>query len=90
MKKFIITSDGLLKFGDVSMHKDLLAEDEYCLGGGYYDFDYVFNRLLLSGKSYDFGRPRWLKLDALQVPKSLEGLRILYEGIDLPIPIKYV
>ncbi|MCC8114478.1 MAG: hypothetical protein LIP03_10920 [Bacteroidales bacterium] len=50
----------------------------------------MFNRLLLSGKSYDFGRPRWLKLDALRVPKSLEGLRILYEGIDLPIPIKYV
>jgi len=70
----------VLRFGDVRMHKDLLKDKDMCIGGGRYEFDYVSNRLLLSGASYDFGRPKWNFIDTLKVPASLRGLTILYEG----------
>lgn len=78
--KFIITDTGWLRLGMVNMHKDLLEPGEECLGGGYYEFDYLSSRLLLSGRSYDFGRPQWRWLDNLRVPKAYSGLRILYSS----------
>ncbi|MCC8070428.1 MAG: hypothetical protein LIO90_01340 [Bacteroidales bacterium] len=80
MRKFIITGDGELRLGDVNMHKDLLQPGETCIGGGYYEWDYVGARLLLDGKSYDFGRPRWHLVDAVRVPKVYEGFTICWEG----------
>ena len=44
--KFIISSKGFFRLGQVHMHKDLLQTDESCYGGGFYEFDYVSNRLL--------------------------------------------
>lgn len=84
MQKFIITSDGRFKFGDVNLHKDLLAPGESCIGGGLYEFDYVGNRMLLSGRSYDFGRVQWALVDTLHLPSALSGITILYEGLPLP------
>ncbi len=78
--KFIITSAGYLRLGMVDMHKDLLENGENCYGGGYYEFDFVANRLLLSGKSYDFGRPHWDMLTVLKVPAVYRGLDIVYSG----------
>lgn len=83
MQKFIVTSDGLFKFGNVSMHRDLLAPGEHCIGGGMYEFDYASARMLLYGKSYDFGRPKWADIDLLELPPALSGLDIAYEGIPL-------
>lgn len=83
----------------VRMHRDLLLPGEDCIGGGYYEIDYTGARLLLSGRSYDYGRPRWAWLDRLRVPKSFCGLRIVYasdgaweDGLDVGslIPIEYV
>lgn len=65
------------------MHKQLLAPGEACIGGGMYEWDHVRNRLLLSGKSYDFGRVKWSLIDTLQLPESLRGMDILYEDIPL-------
>lgn len=76
--KFIITNTGYFRLGMVHMHKDLLCGNEQCYGGGFYEFDYVSNRLILSGASYDFGRPRWEWLDKLKVPVSYQGLQIIY------------
>ncbi len=76
--KFILTNTGYLRMGMVDMHKDLLLQGEYCYGGGYYEFDFIGNRLLLSGKSYDFGEPKWNWLDSLKVPLSYRGLAIVY------------
>lgn len=87
MQKFIITQEGVFKYGNVRMHKDLLSEGEVCYGGGFYEFDYVSNRLLLSGRSYDFGKPRWDRIDSLKMPSAFRGLSILYEGEDID---KYV
>lgn len=77
--KFIITSAGQLRFGMVEMHRDLLRPDEYCLGGGYYTFDYADNRMLLHGRSYDYGEPQWGRLDELHLPQALDGLRIVWQ-----------
>ena len=78
LPKFIITMDGYLRMGMVNQHKDLLIGDDSCIGGGYYQFDWASNRLLLDRASYDFGRPRWHLLDTLKVPASYRGLRIVY------------
>lgn len=76
--KFVITGNGEFRFGTVRHHKDLLLHGEHCLGGGYYEFDVVAMRLLLSGESSDFGAPRWNRIDTLIVPETLFGLRIFY------------
>ena len=67
-----------LRMGMVCQHKDLLVGREQCLGGGYYQFDWIGNRLVLDRASYDFGRPRWHLLDRLMVSASFRGLRIVY------------
>ena len=66
LPKFIITMAGYLRLGMVNLHKDLLIGDDQCIGGGYYQFDWASNRLLLDRASYDFGRPRWHLLDTLK------------------------
>lgn len=76
--KFIITSGGYLRLGMVTLHRDLLMAHEECLGGGFYEYDYVGNQLLLSGKSFDYGPPRWGKIDVLLVPESLRDVPIIY------------
>ncbi len=83
MQKFIVTSEGKFRFGDVTLHKELLAPGETCIGGGVYEFDYVGSRMLLSGKSYDFGRVKWSMIDQLKLPSALRGLAIYYE--DIPV-----
>ena len=78
LPKFIITMDGYLRLGLVNQHKDLLKGDDSCIGGGYYQFDWTRNKLLLDRESYDFGRPRWHLLETLKVPEVYRGLRIVY------------
>ena len=57
MQKFIITSRGELRMGDVTMHRNLLLPGDYCLGGGYWSIDYVSLTVVLSGMSQDYGEP---------------------------------
>lgn len=76
--KFIITMDGYLRLGMVNQHKDLLNPGDQCIGGGYYQFDWTSNRLVLDRASYDFGRPRWHLLERLMVPAAYRGLRLVY------------
>ena len=64
--KFIITMDGYLRLGMVNQHKDLLIGDDQCIGGGFYEFDWTSNRLLLDRASYDFGQPRWHLLETFK------------------------
>ena len=83
----------------VNQHKHLLKPGErlrvgerssgiQCIGGGYYVFDFVSNRIILDRESYDFGRPKWHLLDVLKVlalqasfgraPSTYCGMRIVY------------
>ena len=47
LPKFIITMDGYFRLGMVNQHKDLLKPGDSCIGGGYYVFDFVSNRIIL-------------------------------------------
>lgn len=80
--KFVITLDGCLRLGMVGQHRELLRPGDQCIGGGYYSFDYVANRLVLDRSSYDFGAPKWHLLDTLRVPEVYRGLRIVYLADD--------
>ena len=82
LPKFIITMDGYFRLGMVNQHKDLLTLGYQCIGGGYYHFDFVSNRIILDSESYDFGRPKWHLLDTLKVPSTYRGLRIVYKYDD--------
>lgn len=76
--KFILTNRCYLRMGMVELHKQLLHPDEECWGGGYYEFDNAGHRLLLSGHSYDFGKPLWDWCPTLQVPAHCHGWEIVY------------
>ena len=78
--KFIITKDGHFRLGMVNLHEHLLKPGDYCVGGGYYQFDYASNRLLLEGKSFDFGPPQWDMIDVLKVPAAYRGMQIVYQN----------
>ena len=82
LPKFIITIDGYFRLGMVNQHKDLLKYGEQCIGGGYYSFDFVSNRIILDSESYDFGRPRWHLLDTLKIPSTYRGLNLVYKYED--------
>ncbi len=57
-QKFIINQDGLLRFGRVYLHRDLLASNEQCVyGGGLWKVDEGRGAILLYGRSFDFGPP---------------------------------
>lgn len=65
-RKFVITNDGELIYGGFVnfkpyIHKDLLAGETTCNGGGIL---YVFSKdkiMLMCGESYDFGKPQFDK-----------------------------
>ncbi len=82
LPKFIITIDGVLRLGMVNQHRDLLKPGDQCVGGGYYSFDFVSNRIILDRSSYDFGKPKWHLLERLKVPSVYKGLRIVYISDD--------
>ena len=82
LPKFIICMDGTFRLGMVNQHKHLLKPGDQCIGGGYYHFDFVSNRIILDRESYDFGRPKWHLLDVLKVPSTYRGMRIVYKYDD--------
>lgn len=72
--KFILTLDGYVRIGYVRMHKDLLLPGDTCIGGGFWEVDTISQRLLLSGKSYDYGKPKWTFVTGkLFVPEAYRG-----------------
>lgn len=78
LPKFIITMNGYFRMGMVYQHEDLLMPGDQCIGGGYYTFDYVSNRIILDRSSYDFGSPKWYLLETLKVPSIYKGYRLVY------------
>ena len=57
-QKFIINQDGLLIFGNVYQHRELLGWGDTCpYGGGLWRYDAVRGAILLYGRSFAFGAP---------------------------------
>lgn len=76
-KKFVITDDGTLKFGEVYHHRNLLKGDESCLyGGGLWRVDEERGIVILYGRSFEFGAPsfeslayvNWDGIDGIERP----------------------
>ena len=80
--KFIITKEGHFRLGMVNLHMHLLEKGDHCIGGGFYQFDYASNRILLEGESYDFGSPLWDMIEVLKVPAEYRGMQIVYQYRD--------
>ena len=80
--KFIITLDGELKFGNVFLHRELLPHGHTtCHGGGLWKVDNHHGRVLLYGRSFDFGLPDFefvRRIDRSEPPGSL-GYPIFYQ-----------
>ena len=59
-QKFIINRDGVLKFGRVYLHRDMLSPGEQCTyGGGLWKIDEGRGAIVLYGRSFDFGPSRF-------------------------------
>ena len=57
-QKFIINREGVLKFGHVYLHRDMLAPGEQCTyGGGLWKIDESRGAIVLYGRGFDFGPP---------------------------------
>ena len=57
-QKFKINQNGVLKFGNVYLHRELLNRGERCpIGGGLWKVDNNRGAIVLYGRSFDFGRP---------------------------------
>ena len=50
LPKIIKTMYGYFRLGMVNQHKHLLKSGDQCIGGGYYHFDFVSNRILLDSE----------------------------------------
>ena len=71
--KFIITSDGHLRLGMVTLHQHLLEHGDTCLGGGYWNVNHYAMQMELSGASSDYGKPQWHRIDKVILPRDYEG-----------------
>jgi hypothetical protein len=66
-QKFIINQNGVLKFGLVYQHRDLLDWGEECpYGGGLWKVDEVRQAILLYGRSFAFGLPDFSALKRIE------------------------
>lgn len=66
-QKFIITNDGVLKFGRVYLHHDLLSYGEECTrGGGLWKNDPLRGAIMLYGRSFEFGPPDFSALRKIE------------------------
>lgn len=48
-----------LRLGNVIYHKELVSKNEYCFGGGAFEYSANDKDVLLYGTSGDYGDPRW-------------------------------
>ena len=66
-QKFIINQDGVLKFGHVYQHRNLLDWSESCpYGGGLWKQDEGRRCILLYGRSFEFGPPSFERIKRIE------------------------
>lgn len=54
-RKWII-EEGLLKLGNVTLHRDLCKDPQKVEGGGYWEYNQAQSKMFFYGKSEDFGQ----------------------------------
>ena len=78
LPKFVLTIDGHIRIGMVHLHSELVQPDDQPIGGGFFDVDYISNRLILYRQSHDYGVPRWHLVEKVYVPSDYRGYYIKY------------
>lgn len=81
-QKFIIagdakTGEGYLRMGEVSQHVELRIGYEKVWGGGFWEIDHASRRVVLSGRSGDFGAPLFDYLKMMD--RQLREYAIVYQ-----------
>lgn len=71
--KFILTADGFLRLGMVTLHRHLIENGDVCLGGGYWHINHAARQVELSGSSSDYGAPQWHRIDSVKLPGDYKG-----------------
>lgn len=87
MQKFIISKNGELVLGDVGFHFELLGKNYSvgCWGGGFWRINEETKTLILTGKSTDFGPPKFEHFEKL--PEGYEDYKVTYEGEEVKVTV---
>lgn len=72
------TADGILRIGNPIYHKDLVRDNEICLGGGDWEVNKDDNEMILSGYSGDFGVPRFGQVKNILIDAELKQYKMTY------------
>lgn len=94
--KFIITQDGFLRLGMVTLHRHLMEPGDVCLGGGYWHINHAAQQVELSGASSDYGKPQWHHIDKVLLPRDYNGYTFTWlinskqHPLTEMLPVEYV
>ena len=72
------TADAILRIGNPIYHKDLVRDNEICLGGGDWEVNEKNNEMTLTGYSGDFGVPMFERVKNILIDDELEKYKITY------------
>ena len=70
------TADAILRIGNPDYHKDLVRDNEICLGGGEWEVE--DNMMTLSGQSSDFGVPEFDMVKNILIDAKYKQYKITY------------
>ena len=94
-QKFIITQEGVLKFGHVYQHRDLLGWNEECpYGGGLWKKDEGRKAVLLYGRSFAFGTPDFKQVKRIDWNVENKRIHLIIaplkrESVEYSIPLLF-
>ena len=71
-------ADAILRIGNPTYHKDLVYDNEVCLGGGEWEVNKNNSEMTLTGQSADFGVPRFELANKILIDAELKQYKITY------------
>ena len=71
-------ADAILRIGNPIYHKDLVYDNEICLGGGEWEVNKDSNEMTLKSQSADFGVPRFELANKILIDAELKQYKITY------------
>ena len=71
-------ADATLRIGNPTYHKDLVYDNEICLGGGEWEVNKNNSEMTLNGQSADFGVPRFELANKILIDVELKQYKITY------------
>lgn len=72
------TVDAILRVGNSIYHKNLVRDNEICLGGGDWEVNKDDNEMILNGQSSDFGVPMFEYAKNILIDAELKKYKITY------------